>query len=60
MLPKLHLNYSKACIMVAISGFFFGGCVFSVLFDALRAGNMLSNKAKALICILGAKKQSEL
>lgn len=39
---------------------FFGGCVFCLLFDALRAGYMLSNKVKELIFILGAKKHLKM
>jgi len=59
MVPKLHLNCSKACIKMFIP--FFSKFVFCLLFDELRAGNMLSNKMKVLmIRILGAKKQSEL
>lgn len=58
MVPKLYINYSKACIEM-FGVFLVSFCC--LLFDALRAENMLSNKMEALrICILGAEKQSEL
>lgn len=59
MVPKLYLNYIKASIKMFMP--FFNKFVFRLLFGALRAGNMLSNKMKTyVICILAANKQSEL